>query len=219
MEESEQTTPIVWNNNQMPTCQAFLPREERIKYYHNLALHAASVAKFAALACGIELIRAKEDLPKMKFSRFVETNCAFSKKTAYRYMALAGFAFGHNEQLLIESPKAADDLAMKADAALDGKSLKDIYIEAGIIKPSASQGGARAGAGRPKKEHDLAAELRELEESPAENLAIADELFTRLMQWGIAEQGIAKLPPKALPQMLAYLRQLTAEVTKRIEVA
>lgn len=188
--------------------------EERIRYYHNLTMTAAGVAKIAAVACGIELIRAKAEMPARKFSRFVEDNCKFSRRTAYNYMSVAGFSF-ESEQFLLESELSANTLAREAKE-LDGKSLKDIYVMAGVIKPSANQGGARAGAGRPKKEHDLAAELRELEESPAENLAIANELFTRLMQWGIQDQGIAKLPAKAIPQLLTYLKQLTAEVQKRL---
>ncbi len=129
-------------------------------------------------------------------------------------MAVAGFAFGENEAALLESTEETSVLAQRVEGTLDGKSLKSIYIEAGIIKPSATQGGRRAGAGRPPKGHDLAAELRELDESPAENLAIANEIFPRLMEWAIRERGFERLPAKALPQILASLRELTAEVNR-----
>lgn len=193
-------------------------RETRIQYYHNLAMQAASVAKFAALACGIELIRAKAELPARKFRPFVDRECGFTIRTAYKYMALAGFAFGESDDVILGSREEAAKLAQSVETKIDGKSLKDIYVEAGIIKPSSSQGGKREGAGRPKKASDLEAELKEIEESPEENLAIANEIFTRLMKWAIQDEGLAKITAKALPKILAYLKELTAEVQKIIQV-
>lgn len=191
---------------------------ERIRYYHNVSIKSAAVSAMAAFACGVELIRAKAELRHGKFLPFLEDECKFTKRTAQKYMALAGYMMGEGaEELILGSKEDASTLAQGVQGDFDGKTLRGIYQEAGIVKASAGHGGRRDGAGRPKKaEHDLAAELKEIEESPEDNLAIANELFGRLMKWGVEERGIAKLPLKAMPTLVAYLKQLLSIAQSRL---
>ena len=71
----------------MPEPGEALDRAGRVNFFHNLSRDAGVVSIRAALAAGMELLQAKEELSG-GFQKWVESKCSFSVKTAYNYINL-----------------------------------------------------------------------------------------------------------------------------------
>ena len=70
----------------MPEPGEALDRAGRVNFFHRLSREAGVVSIRAALAAGLELLAAKEELSG-GFQKWVQTKCSFGVTTAYKYMA------------------------------------------------------------------------------------------------------------------------------------
>jgi hypothetical protein len=137
----------------MPMPGAGLDHAARANFFHRLSREAGLVAIRAAIAAGVELLEAKAEYAG-GFVNWVRTKCAFGVSTAYNYIALAEKTLPESTlPQLLALPEADRETAIEAAAtSTDSRTLTDLYADLGIVKRTPSKmGGARPGAGRPKK--------------------------------------------------------------------
>ncbi len=137
----------------MPAPGANLDRADRVNFFHRLSREAGIVAIRAAIAAGVELLEAKEEHPR-DFQSWVRARCAFGLRTAYNYIAVAQKTLPEASlPALLEGTDADRKNAIEeAATSTDSRTLTDLYEGLGIVKRTPSKmGGARPGAGRPKK--------------------------------------------------------------------
>jgi hypothetical protein len=142
----------------------------RINHWHTIVKQAGEMAIAAALNAGLELFKAKIDHPGT-FEKWIEANCDFSRRTAYKYLALVQQALSADELPKIANGSdkmrqtAIEDYASRTNA----KSLMDLYCDFGIVKRP-DWGGEREGAGRKRKtDADVAAQLEQIAQSETLN--------------------------------------------------
>ncbi len=127
----------------------------RINYYHRLSRAAGEISIKAALAAGLELARIQIGRPGRLFEEWVEANCEFARRTAFRYMAAVRETLGRDggmARLLEGSDDDRREAVEEYAAKSDSKSLTELYVDLGIVKKTPSNlGGKREGAGRPRK--------------------------------------------------------------------
>lgn len=143
----------------------------RINHWHEIAKQSSEMAIAAAMNAGFELFKAKLERPGL-FEKWIEANCTFNRRTAYRYLNLIQQAIGADDLLkLTNSTDAKRIQAVEAYAAqTDSKSLTELYCDLGIVRKTPSNmGGKREGAGRKRKDvaADEAAALDEAANQPA----------------------------------------------------
>ena len=127
----------------------------RINYYHILSKQAGEVAIKAALAAGLELVKVQLANPGKLFDEWIDANCSFGRRTAFRYMATLKQTIGASMDMgrLVNGSDEDRRSAIDAFAAsTDSKSLTELYADLGIVhKTKSNLGGRREGAGRPRK--------------------------------------------------------------------
>ena len=127
----------------------------RINYYYILSKQAGEVAIKAALAAGLELVKVQLANPGKLFDEWIDANCSFSRRTAFRYMATLKQTIGASMELGRLVNGSDDDRRSAIDAfaaSTDSKSLTELYADLGIVhKTKSNLGGRREGAGRPRK--------------------------------------------------------------------
>lgn len=140
----------------MPKPDSRLDRAGRANFFHTLSREAGVVAIRAALAAGVELLQAKEELSG-GFQKWVESKCAFSVGTAYRYMRLvqASLPEAALPKLLAGSGAQREREIEEVASSTDSRTLTELYDDLGIVRKTPSNlGGARPGAGRPRLVRD-----------------------------------------------------------------
>lgn len=126
----------------------------RINHWHEVAKQSSEMAIAAALNAGIELFKAKIDHPGT-FEKWIEANCDFDRRTAYRYLALVQQAISADElpKIANGSEKMRQQAIEEFAGETDSKSLTELYCDLGIIKKTpTNMGGKREGAGRKRKD-------------------------------------------------------------------
>ena len=127
----------------------------RINYYHELSKQAGVFAIKAALAAGLELVKVQLANPGKMFDEWIDANCSFGRRTAFRYMATLKQTIGASMELGRLVNGSDDDRRSAIDAfaaSTDSKSLTELYADLGIVhKTKSNLGGRREGAGRPRK--------------------------------------------------------------------
>ena len=127
----------------------------RINYYHELSKQAGEVAIKAALAAGLELVKVQLANPGKLFDEWIDANCSFGRRTAFKYMATLKQTIGASMELGRLVNGSDDDRRSAIDAfaaSTDSKSLTELYADLGIVhKTKSNLGGRREGAGRPRK--------------------------------------------------------------------
>lgn len=147
----------------LPSPAPTLDRAGRVAHYHRLSVEASRVSVMAAIATGIELMRAHCECGHGRFLRWIEEHCPFTDRTARKYMRLAEMVIGPH--LALSSGEAAD-LAQSTAAIVEARTLSALYTDLGIVSSTSKAGGRRPGAGRPRSdtrraEADDAARARE----------------------------------------------------------
>ena len=126
-----------------------------INYYHELSKQASVFSVKAALAVGLELVRVQLANPGKLFDEWIDANCSFGRRTAFRYMATLKQTIGASMELGRLVNGSDDDRRSAIDAfaaSTDSKSLTELYADLGIVhKTKSNLGGRREGAGRPRK--------------------------------------------------------------------
>lgn len=127
----------------------------RINYYYELSKQASVFAIKAALAAGLELVKVQLANPGKMFDEWIDANCSFGRRTAFKYMATLKQTIGASMELGRLVNGSDDDRRSAIDAfaaSTDSKSLTELYADLGIVhKTKSNLGGRREGAGRPRK--------------------------------------------------------------------
>ena len=126
----------------------------RINHWHEVAKQSSEMAIAAALNAGLELFKAKVDHPGT-FEKWLEANCNFSRRTAYKYLSLVQQAISADKlpKIANGSDKMRQAAIEEYAAETDSKSLTELYCDLGIIKKTpTNMGGKREGAGRKRKD-------------------------------------------------------------------
>lgn len=180
----------------------------RINYFHRLSRQAGEVAIRAALFAGMELFR--EKISRLgTFNQWVEQNCDFSGRTAYRYLSLVQQSIGSERDLkeLSDQSAAARQETVEAFASkVESKSLTELMCDYGIITRSKSNlGGKREGAGRPRKQS--AEELAEQADaiSNALNADATNNCVNQLYTLGILQGGLGEMCDEVLKGAVSTL--------------
>lgn len=124
-------------------------RATRVISYHEGTLIGANMTVMNALACGVQLMKAKEELPHGEFMKWRKKYVgeSVSSRTLDNYLALSkglnkqlGSKFATVANLLdVDPADVPDDYAKKImpriNKVLEGKSLGQLYQHLGIGKP------------------------------------------------------------------------------------
>lgn len=182
----------------------------RINYFHTLSKQAGEVAVKAALYAGMELFKAKIDHPGT-FDAWVDQNCSFGRRTAYRYLSLLSETVGKGVDL-VGLAEGTDDARTDAIAEyagnMESKRLTELYVDLGIVKKSKSNlGGKREGAGRPRKD---AAKLaaQDAADNPGFDANAVTGAVSDLYRIGVTEQGFDALGLPALNSVISLLEDV-----------
>ena len=186
----------------------------RINYFHTLSKQAGEVAVKAALYAGMELFKAKIDHPGA-FDAWVDQNCAFGRRTAYKYLALLTETVGKGADL-VGLAEGTDDARTDAIAEyagnMESKGLTELYVDLGIVKKSKSNlGGKREGAGRPRKQS--AEELAKQAEEVAKHAAGAEtlDLAAKLYNAAVLQGGLGELEDDQLKSVCETAEQIASK--------
>lgn len=198
----------------MPEPGEALDRAGRVNFFHRLSREAGVVSIRAALAAGLELLAAKEELSG-GFQKWVEQKCSFSVRTAYKYMATVQRSLPEAAlPKLLAGSNADREAAIERTAAeTDSRTLTELYDDLGIVRKTPSNlGGARPGAGRKPKhalsDEEIAAQAAALSADPELAARECFELLDKLVAWANGPTGFAALPDKDLSRATTLLGDL-----------
>jgi hypothetical protein len=189
----------------------------RINHWHTIVKQAGEMAIAAALNAGLELFKAKVDHPGT-FDKWIEANCDFARRTAYRYLALVQQALSADELPKIANGSdkmrqtAIEDYASRTNA----KSLMDLYCDFGIVKRP-NWGGDREGAGRKRKtDTDVAADMKAIAENETVIWASAKGSLDNLVQLDTQRDLFHRLSDDHLATVAKHLADLSDKAAKAI---
>lgn len=198
----------------MPEPVEALDRAGRANFFHRLSREAGMVSIRAALAAGMELLQAKEELAG-GFVEWVKHKCDFGSATAYRYIALVQKTLPEQSlPKLLSGSDAEREAAIERTAAeTDSRTLMELYDDLGIVRKTPSNlGGARPGAGRkpkhPLSDEEIAAQAAALSADPELAARECFELLDKLVAWANGATGFAALPDKDLARATTLLGDL-----------
>lgn len=199
----------------MPEPGEALDRAGRANFFHRLSREAGVVSIRAALAAGMELLQAKEELSG-GFQKWVESKCSFGVSTAYNYINLVQRTLP--EQALpglLAGSDSEREAAVEASAAeTDSRTLTELYNKLGIVRKTPSNlGGARPGAGRKPKHalsnEEIAAQAAALQADPKLAAKELEDLLAPLVAWANGRAGFGALPDADLSRAAARLADLS----------
>ena len=200
----------------MPEPGEALDRAGRVNFFHNLSRDAGVVSIRAALAAGMELLQAKEELSG-GFQKWVESKCSFSVKTAYNYINLVQRTLPEQAlpKLLAGSDSEREAAVEAAAADTDSQTLSELYNKLGIVRKTPSNlGGARPGAGRKPKHalsnEEIAAQAAALQADPTLAFREFTDLTDKLLAWANGRAGFGALSDADLLKADKRLQQIFA---------
>lgn len=189
----------------MPEPGEALDRAGRANFFHRLSREAGMVSIRAALAAGMELLQAKEELAG-GFVEWVKHKCDFGSATAYRYIALVQKTLPEQSlpKLLSGSDAEREAAIERTAAGTDSRTLTELYDDLGIVRKTPSNlGGARPGAGRkPKCAEKQMEEAVALATEPELADGEMGELLGPLSAWALERDGVATLSDEGLGLLL-----------------
>ena len=183
----------------------------RINHWHEVAKQSSEMAIAAALNAGLELFKAKIDHPG-NFVQWIESNREFGKSTAYKYLSLIQQAISVDElpKIANGSDKMRQAAIEEYAAETDSKSLTELYCDLGIIKKTPSKmGGKRDGAGRKRKDGEVAAELDAIVKSESGNWAVAKSAIDSLSRLDAKKDFLRNLSTEHLVELTDLLSDLS----------
>ncbi len=192
----------------------------RINHWHAIVKQAGQMSIAAALNAGMELFKAKLDHPGT-FEKWIESNCEFDRRTAYRYLSLVQQALSADElpALANGSNKQREKAVEEYAAQTDSKTLTELYADFGIIKKTPSKmGGKREGAGR--KPRDGAAEAQALDDavnSPALLYAAIKESISTVYRFWREKDIFARIDMGDLAAVAGTLNELSNAAAKALK--
>lgn len=199
----------------MPEPTGELDRAGRANFFHRLSREAGVVSIRAALAAGMELLQAKEELSG-GFQEWVKRKCSFGVTTAYKYLALVQRTLPEQALpgLLAGSDSEREAAVEAAAAGTDSRTLTELYDDLGIVRKTPSNlGGARPGAGRkpkrPLTDEEIAAQAAALQADPKLAAKELEDLMVPLVAWANGRAGFGALPDADLSRAAARLADLS----------
>lgn len=199
----------------MPEPGEALDRAGRANFFHRLSREAGVVSIRAALAAGMELLQAKEELAG-GFVEWVKHKCAFGTSTAYNYINLVQRTLPEQALpgLLAGSDSEREAAVEAAAAGTDSRTLTELYDDLGIVRKTPSNlGGARPGAGRKPKHalsnEEIAAQAAALQADPKLAAKELEDLMAPLLAWANGRAGFGALPDADLSRAAARLADLS----------
>ncbi|HRZ56003.1 MAG TPA: hypothetical protein P5525_11165 [Candidatus Paceibacterota bacterium] len=146
-------------------------RIDIIRQYHESAIASLAQGAMYALLCGFELHAARLTVEHGKWEGWVETHCPFSKITAWRYMQAAekklkdipnlsrvkDFSLGVAPHALSQEDR--ESLISSVRNAVEGDTIRQLYLDIGLAKLPAPKGGHHPRSGAELTEAEKA-ELR-----------------------------------------------------------
>lgn len=200
----------------MPEPGEALDRAGRANFFHRLSREAGVVSIRAALAAGMELLQAKEELAG-GFVEWVKHKCAFGVTTAYKYLALVQKTLPEQSlPKLLSGSDAEREAAIERTAAeTDSRTLTELYDDLGIVRKTPSNlGGARPGAGRkpkhPLSDEEIAAQAAALQADPTLAFREFTDLTDKLLAWANGRAGFGALSDADLLKADKRLQQIFA---------
>ena len=194
----------------------------RINHWHEVAKQSSEMAIAAALNAGIELFKAKIDHPGT-FEKWIEANCNFSRRTAYKYLSLIQQAISADKlpKIANGSDKMRQAAIEEYAAETDSKSLTELYCELGIIKKTPSKmGGKREGAGRKRK--DAAEEIGEALDEAANSSALLSAAIKGPVAevWRLHQEKdvFSRIDDEVLGEVAGLLNELCKAATKALKL-
>ena len=123
----------------MPEPDRKLDRAGRANFFHTLSREAGIVSIRAALAAGVELLQAKEELAG-GFVEWVKHKCSFGVSTAYNYIALVQRSLPEAAlpKLLAGSDAQREREIEEVASSTDSRTLTDLYDDLGIVRKTYS---------------------------------------------------------------------------------
>jgi hypothetical protein len=203
----------------MPEPGESLDRAGRVNFFHRLSREAGVVSIRAALAAGVELLQAKEELAG-GFVEWVKRKCAFGTSTAYNYMNLVQRSLPEASlpKLLAGSDADREREIEEVASSTDSRTLTELYDDLGIVrKTQSNMGGARPGAGRKPKHalsnDEIAAQAAALQTDPELAAREFFDLMDKLVAWVNGPAGFAALPDARLNAAVAKCHWLDMQAT------
>ena len=172
--------------------------------------HAADAVRLA-LAAGALLGEVKARLPHGAFLAWLATNCAsVSQRTAQKYMALAEAARRDCRALSDGAADGgadggADGAGAPPAAAVDERSLAQLYLDYGIVRRPPKWGGARPNSGRPAK--GAAEAVAEAARDPDLNWAEVSGYLKGIREFGLEADGFGALADDDLESAVVILSE------------
>ena len=218
MKKSTTTALAISSNTK--TIQVLMPspdmdRSGRINYFHSVAEEAGEISIKAALFAGLELMKAKQDIQNGGYEKWIDSNCTFSVRTARNYVAVATEYLSKKfdiKHLISSSDAERQEAVEETSNDVGDASLRQLYIELGIVKKSKSKmGGPREGAGRPRKDSQealAAAAEQQAAELGAESIVQrVGDLYTA----AVIQGGIGNCKSEDLKNIRDMLKQILGE--------
>lgn len=136
---------------------------EKANFLHGYSVEASKRANGAAILAGWVLSVARSTCAHGQWYAWLEQNVSFGKSTATNYMNLYAQTLGKmranaRRPIALDVQPTVEELEAAAHD-VDGSTLSALYKSTRIMAPSEGWGGGREGAGRPRKDEDVAAKL------------------------------------------------------------
>ena len=161
--EVMEPTALTVKSTLMPRIKGKTPGQ-RINFLHKLSVATGKLSIAAGIMAGWELSRARAKCEHGQWLKWLATNTEISPATATRYIDVYQVTLADARAKLPE-PVSADVVPTPAElneaaADVDAPTLNSLYAQLKLLKRNADHGGKREGAGRPRKDADVAAELK-----------------------------------------------------------
>ncbi len=193
---------------------------EQANALHREFIQSAVSAKIRAVQCGWVLAAQRERIGHGQWDDWV-SRLDFSRRTAYNYItAYEGTVGAYRAQQRRPLPLSVEPTMEEIMAATHGaqeKPLAQLYRATGVVENNPNHGGAREGAGRHKKDEDVAAELKAVAENESVIWASAKGSLDNLVQLDAGRDMFHRLSGDHLATVAGLLADLSKKATKALE--
>jgi len=188
---------------------------EKANFLHTYSVEASKRSTGAAILAGWVLCVARENCSHGSWVSWIEQNVCFSRQTAANYMDLYRGTLGKRRMearrpVALSVPPTSDELEAAAHD-VDGQALSALYKSTRLIARPGDWGGRREGAGHPKKDNSVEAQLDEIAKNETLIWAELKGALDTLVRLDAEKDAWHRLSDEHLSQAVAIL----AEVAKK----
>lgn len=156
--------PEVMPDMYAPAEPASADAAERIRFHIHEAQAHGRCAIAHIIEAGWELALQKQFMGFGQWNAWCEEKLSVSRRTADKYIDAYQRTVGAlraSQRIPLDKKLLKKELEA-ATVGMEEKTARQAMIEMGIVKPTAGHGGERKGAGRPKKDNSVEAQLDEI---------------------------------------------------------